>query len=85
MQTEIEAEWKLGGIASTRLCGRIRDRPLQGVHIYTYRSDPRNESRQPRRPIYVNVQWNDCEVLVFPQDLFERAIEYRSPREKSVR
>ena len=34
--------------------------------------------------IYITVQWNDREVLVFPQDLSERALECDVPPENAA-
>ena len=31
---------------------------------------------RPDRAMYVNVEWNKQELLVFPQDLSERAVEF---------
>jgi hypothetical protein len=34
--------------------------------------------------MYVTVQWNDLELLVFPQDLYERAVECDVPPETAA-
>jgi len=64
------------GVCATGPCNGFVSIPIGAVVVLT------RVSRDGA--MYVNVQWNDREVLVFPQDLFERAVECKPPREKAA-